>query len=402
MINYIKLLVSIFFLIIRGSYKWMAILFILWLYRVDFIEADGGGVAKSLQVFTIFGMLLLVLKYKRNIIYLAYTRRGMPVKTVLWLYSFALISTAWAFSPTFAFFLSFQNLVLVFVLLWMFGNFKDFKSMEKGFICLAMSTVLFEIITIRIVDQPTLFIHFLPAGSSAAICFSYCIGELLSEKKKDIQRRRFLKNTLIISLFILITSTSSGANVSAILGFSLALFFSGKMMYAIPLFLASIVFYQNQDLLNSLILFVMPGKTMEVIESGNGRETIWNGIVAVTAERSFYGWGFSCGERVASSYLNWTLSDAHNNYLGFYGGLGFIGIILLVFHQFATVLYSFSKRMKIGYLGLFCALCCASVNGYTYGFLSGKACSITVIYFAMLVLSYTYSKVIPYDHSAIK
>lgn len=399
MLYYLKNLYRIIIHILKSKYKWMLILFVLWLYRVDFIPADGEGLAKGLQVVTIFGMLGLVLIYKNNIVQLAYQQRGTPVKTILWLYTFALISTVWAFMPTFAFFLSFQNLVLIFVLTWMFGEFKDFKSMEKGFIYLAILMMLFEVVTIRVIEAPKPFIHFLPGGSSAAVCFSYCIGELLSEKRKDTPRIKFLKRSMIVSLLVLITSTSSGANVSAIFGFGLALLLSGRTKYAIPLLIGSAILYIDKDLLDSLILFVMPGKTKEIIESGNGRETIWNGIMAVTAARPLYGWGFACGERVASSYLNWTLSDAHNNYLGLYGGLGLTGIGLLILHQIATIWQTFIRRMKIGYLGLFCALCCASANGYTYGYLSGKTCSITVIYFAMLVLAFYYSKVKTYGQA---
>ena len=93
-------------------------------------------------------------------------------------------------------------------------------------------------------------------------------------------------------------------------------------------------------------------------------------------------------------------SDAHNNYLGIYGSLGIIGCAFLGLQFLSTMLYSFKRRMKCGYLGIFAATCCAILNGYSYGFLSGKACSITVIY--LVVLSFTYSRVNYYDRYGVE
>lgn len=141
---------------------------------------------------------------------------------------------------------------------------------------------------------------------------------------------------------------------------------------------------------------------MEIIEIGNGRETIWNAIIAVTMKQPMYGWGFACGERVAGDSINWNLSDAHNNYLGLFGGLGFIGVGLFIIHQIITTTFLFFKRYRIGHTGLFCAFCCASINGYSYGYMSGKACSITVTYFAILVFSLVSLLTKTYDRRAIK
>lgn len=402
MSKYLKQLYFVLIGLLKTRYKWILILFSLWLYRVDFIADVGSGRAKMLQVITIFGMLYLIIKYQSNIITYTFSKTHTPIKTFLWLYVYAIISTFWAYSPTFSFFLSFQNTVFMIVLVWLFTKMNNFISMEKTFIYLMIISMLFEVVMIRIIESPVLFIHFLPGGSSAAICISYCIGELISMKKKDATRRHFLYNSLIIASVVLITSTSSGANVSAIIGIGIALFISGKVRYALPLIIGSVVLYLNQQWIDEIILFIMPGKTKEIIEIGNGRDTIWAGIMAVTAQRPLYGWGYACGERVASGYLNWALSDAHNNYIGLYGGLGLIGIILFVWHQFVSIINIFTRRNRIGFTGLFSAFCCASINGYSYGYLSGKACSITIIYMAMLALSLTYTFTRYYDKQRIK
>lgn len=392
MIKFLKDLFVIILNILKSRYKWMAILYLLWLFRVDFIVADSGGMAKGLQVITIFGLLYYVINKFPHAVSYSYGSTNIATRSILWFYTFAVLSTLWAFIPTFAFFLSFQNIVLIFALVWMFRLVDSFNSMERIFLLFAIATTLFEVIIIRFYE-PSIFIHFLPGGSAAAICISYCAGELMVKRKIDKSRKKLLYNVLIISIIILITSTSSGANVSAILGCCIALFFSGNILWACLIIFIGIFLYLNQDMIMQFLLLVMPGKTEAVIESGNGRDTIWDGILAVTGQRPLIGWGYACGERVASKYLNWVLSDAHNNYLGIYGGLGWIGIIMFVFHQFISLRTAFIKRIKVGYTGLFCGLCCATINGYSYGYLSGKACSITVIYFAMIILTFSYSKV---------
>ena len=397
MIAYLKELYTYLYKVLRSPYKWLVIFFILWLYRVDFIQADGGGLAKGLQVTTILGLLYCVHKRNRRIINLSYTHTNLPIKSIIWFYTFAVLSTMWAYLPTFAFFLSLQNLVLIFTLIWLFSLMKSFKTTEKAFLYFAIAIMIFEVVVERIINNPAVFIHFLPGGSASAICISYCFGELMAKKKMDLERKNTLRNTLILSIIILITSTSSGANIAAILGCCIALLFSGNIIWACLILIIGIILYLNQDLIMHLMLLVMPGKTEAIIESGNGRETIWNGILAVAAQRPLIGWGYACGERVASNYLNWTLSDSHNNYLGVYGGLGWIGLFFLIIHQIVTLWTTFTKRMKIGYTGLLCGLCCATINGYSYGYLSGKACSITVIYFSMVILTFIYSKIRTYD-----
>lgn len=396
MFHYLKYLLKALKSAFKSKYKWMSILFVLWLYRVEFIPADSGGLAKGLQVITIFGMLGLVLKYRSGMVRTAYNNTNSAVKSLLWLYSFAVISTLWAYVPIFAFFLSFQNIVLVFVLLWLYSLPKKFSSTERVFLTSAVLIALFEVVTRRILEAPVVFIHSLTGGTTAALLISYCVAEILNMKTKDAKRRIFLKNTLLISLVILITSTSSGANASAIFGCAMALLFSKKILYAILLFAFAAFLYLNPDMVESLILMVMPGKSDETLSSASGRQALWDIILALAAQKPLLGWGYACIERAATN-TGFMASDAHNNYLGIYGGLGVIGCILLGVQFLSTLFTTFNRKASRGYLGLFCATCCAILNGYSYGFLSGKACSITVVYFSIVVLSFVYYRTRKYD-----
>ncbi len=396
MIDYIRFLSFSLITVLKSKYKWLLLLFVLWLYRVDFIADTGGGLGKALQVVTIFGMLYLVLSRKKMIVKYAYNRTNLPIQSVLWLYTYAVISTLWALVPTFAFFLSFQNIVLIFVLMWVVTLARDFVQMERFFLVFAVLMTLFEVICERFLNFPSLFIHYLPGGSAAAICLAYTIGELLANHRLNKERKNLLKNTLIVSLFILITSTSSGANASAVFGFIIALFLSGKFLYALLLLCSGLFLYLNPELIESLILMVMPGKTMESLQSSSGRTALWDILYELAAQKPLFGWGYACIER-AVTQTGFNASDAHNNYLGIYGSLGIVGCIFLAIQMLSSVVYALQRRMRPGYVGLTCAFCCAILNGYSYGFLSGKACSITVIYFCLVILTFTYSKV-PYAY----
>ena len=379
------------------KYFIITLLFALWLYRIDFIVADSAGFAKALQVITIFGILLYTLHKKSNIISYSYNRTISPIKSLLFLYLYALISTLWAFMPTFAFFLSFQNLVLCFFLVWLFSNCKSFKSLEKTFLAIYAGITLFELITVRILYYPSVFIHYLSPATSSAICFSYCIAELLNMKIKDRKRRSYLKGAIVYSLIVLITCTSSGANASAIFGLGTAFIFSGQFFYAFLIISIAVFLYLNPHLFDAFLLHIMPGKTMETIESATGRTILWDIMIELSNKKPIFGWGFGCIERAATAYGDIESPDAHNNYLGIYGSLGITGILILIYHFISAIIYNLKRRARLGFLGLLSAICCAMLNGYSYGFLSGKACSITVVYFAIVVLSFYYSRVRVYE-----
>lgn len=393
MIRHLKKLFSILKEVLNSKYKWIVILFGIWLYRVGFMSDTGSGIGKLIQVITVFGMLYLVLRYQRNVAQIAFQRTNMPTKSLLWLYGFGVVSTLWAFMPTFAFFLSFQNIVLAFIFIWFFGKCATFLEMEKVFLYFMNLLLIYIFILIRI-EGGGFITHHLSSASCGALCFSYCIGEYLAVKKAEINRRRLLLNSIIISLIVLITSTSSGANLSAAFGLTMALFLSGNFLYTILLLFFTVFLYINQDTAEDLLYMLMPGKSKETVDSASGRQALWDIIIELAKQKPLTGWGFACVERVAT-HNGFNAADAHSNYYGMYGSLGLIGFIMLIIHLFSSAYYTIKRRMRPGYIGIFCAVCSGILNGYTYGFLSGKASGITVVWIALIVLSFMYLKV-PY------
>lgn len=389
--------------ILGGKYWFILVLFFLWLYRIDFIVSDGGGFAKVLQVASVCGMLIFVFSYNKNIINYTCNNTNVAIKSLFVLYLFALISTLWAFIPSFAFFLSFQNLVVLLLFVWLFSRINRFDGIERLFIYGCIGMILFEAVVVRLLSGFHVFVHFLPCASSAAMLFAYSVAEYLRGEVSDMERRRLLKGCMWFTFLVLVANTSGSANVSAFVAVGIALFLSRKKVYAIICLTLAIIIWANLDKLDSLLLFLMPGKTLEVIESGNGRDYIWNRLLLLAEERPMLGWGFACVERVNQSIFDGqSLSDAHSNYIGMYGSLGLFGLCVFVVHILYVILYML-KRIRIkGFLGLFCAYICLSVNGYSYGFLSGKTCSITVCYIVVIVLSFFFNRVYEKNRSRIE
>lgn len=393
MISFLKELWSYLQLVWKSKFKYVLLLFALWLYRIDFMPDTGGGMAKVVQIVALVGLFYMMKKYRSGILGYSFTHTNTATKSCLLLYVYGVISALWAFMPSMAFFMAFQNVVMIMLMVWYFSMFRDFRSMERGFIVFTLSMVLFESICSRIWN-PSLMIHFLGGASSSALCFVYSSSEWM--RAQDEKRKHFLKYAMILSFVLMVTSTSSGANASALFGFALACLFAGKVLWAALIMGGTLFLLLNQDMITEIILTLNPGKTMEMIESGNGRETIWAALMENAKQRPILGWGFACIERTASDVLpGQILSDAHNNYIGMYGSLGIVGLTLFVFHLIVSAFTAFKNKVKPGYLGVFAAIAAAAVNSYSYGFLSGKGCSITVVYFALIVLTYYYRKV-PY------
>lgn len=145
---------------------------------------------------------------------------------------------------------------------------------------------------------------------------------------------------MLVSLVLLITSTSSGANASCIAGIGTAMLFSGHAAWGALIACVGGIAYIFQDQLMDLLLIIMPGKTRETIESATGRDRLWNQILHFAAQKPIFGWGFACAERVVSVKGTVLSPDAHNNYIGFYGSLGYVGCVLAGLH-FVTSLFLF-------------------------------------------------------------
>ena len=358
------------------------------------MPADSGGFARTLQIGCLLGIAFFINKYEPGIFKYTYKDTNSPIKSIFLLYLFATISALWSIMPFFSAYLALQNIVLLCGLVWLFTRFESFRDIEKSFLFFSLLLIVFDALCWRLFKEPgTLFSHHLTNGSSSAMIISYCMTEYLSEKEQDEDRKKLLKRMFLLALVFLILSTSSGANASAVFGISIGILLVGKFFLSSLLFAGAILLFTYHEMLDQFIFFIMPGKTKDTIETATGRNILWGIIMDLAAKKPWLGWGYACAERAATLTGKIKSPDAHNNYIGLYGGLGYVGSAIAYVSFAATLFYSWTRRLKPGYKGIIAGFSCALLNGYSYGFLAGKACNITVICFALIALTYSYSYV---------
>lgn len=379
--------------LIKSRYKWMLIFFVIWVYRVSCMPADSGGLAQGLQILTTFGLLYLAVRMNGRCVSGALFHARVPNTTMTWYLLLALVSTLWSYKPMLSFFMSLEKIVFMAVLFAVFSKFKTFHNAERTFVYIMVGMLVFNGVATRVMGYQALVGHDLQQGSCAAMCFSYCCGEYLAKKTQAPERYKMLMAAMIISVFFLAISTSGGANASAALGFGVALLVSGKILWGVLLLVFGGALYVFKDLSGDIFNFLMAGKSQDDIKSSTGRTAIWEVVDELGARKPYFGWGYAAMERYITDTGIMPLTDLHSNYYGSYGSTGYVGLFLLIVHHAFSMLYAFGKRMKPGYVGLLCAISCGTLNGYSYGFLSGKTAIITIVYLAVLMMAYIYSRV---------
>lgn len=362
-----------------------------------------GGFARALQIGCLIGMAFLFNKYKPGIFSFTLNGTNVSVKSIYVLYIYATLSAIWSIMPMFTVYLAFQNIVLLCGLTWLYTRSRTFVETERIFLYFTLAVILFDAICRRVfVEKGVIFTHHLTNGSTSAMMISYCVAELWGIKKNDLLRKKTLRGMLVIAIIFLITSTSSGANASTVFGIAVAAFLSGKTLLYLVLSAGAIFLYLFKDQMDSFILLIMPGKTKDTLESATGRAILWDIMLNLASQRPWFGWGYACIERAATMTGKIESPDAHNNYLGLYGSLGYVGSAIAYISFAITLFNSWKRRLNPGYKGIIAAFGCALLNGYSYGFLTGKACNITIIFFSLIVLTYCYSRISIYHERTTK
>lgn len=377
--------------------RMMLLCYILWVFRVSCVPADSGGLAQALQVGTTFAMLYYAWTWNRFCISFGLFRSGLPILMLSLYLSLGLLSTLWSYKPTYSFFMSFEKMAFIAIFFSLLLMPRTFLSTERTWVMIMFGTLVFNWVAPRLMGQQGLVAHDLQEGSCAAMAFSYCMGEYFSAKVVTPQRMAMLRTVAILCLVFLFSSTSGGANVSAALGFSVALLVSGKVLWGVLLLVAGGAFYVFEDLFDRIFGLLMQGKSERDIQSATGRTAIWSAMMPLADEKPMLGWGYASIERLMSDTGIMHLTDIHNNYYGAYGGTGLVGVILLAIHQISALIAAFRRLVRPGMAGVLSAIACGTLNGYSYGFLAGKTAIISVFYigFVALIFVYSYTEV---DH----
>lgn len=393
--NYFTFLFKELYYYIRGILsspcKWMLIFYVLWVYRVSCMPAVAGGIAQGLQIATLLGMLYYAYQWNRASISFGLFKTGMPVWSMVLYLLLGVLSTAWSYKPDFTLFMSFEKIAFLVVFFSLFTMPQKFLATERMWVLIMLGTIIFNWIAPRVMGYQGIMGHDLQEGSCAALCLSYCVGELLAKKVDIPYRNSMFRIAAIISVFCLFTSTSGGANASAALGVAIAFAISGKIIWGLAFAAGGCLLLLNETLYDKIFHMLMQGKSDHDIKSSTGRTAIWEAMMPLANQKPWLGWGYAAMERLMTDRHIMRLTDVHSNFYGAYGGTGILGLSLLIIHHISAVLYSFRNLLRPGFPGIFCALCCGAMNGYSYGYLAGKTAIITVFYLAFIMLTFVYT-----------
>ena len=225
-------------MLLQSTAKWMLIMYVVWIYRVSCMPAVAGGIAQGLQIGTLLGMLFYAYKWNRLCITWGLFRTGAPVLTIVLYLMLGMISTAWSYKPDYSLFMSMEKMAFLAIFFTLLTMPRTFLSIEKIVVLLMIGTLIFNWFAPRLVGYQRLMGHDLQEGSCAAMCMSYCTGELLASKVYTHQRMMMFRIVIILCGIFLFTSTSGGANASAALGVAVAFVVSGKIVWGFVIALA--------------------------------------------------------------------------------------------------------------------------------------------------------------------
>lgn len=342
-----------------------------------------------LQILVVLTMFLLLFVQKAVILKDLINEKNFRILTLI--YIFGIFSTLWSSIPLFSLFMAFQNLVFLAVIFYLVSHNNTFDNLES---LLIKSVIIFIGISAAgdfIRNGPNFIFnwHNLKTGGLSGMLLCYSLGELLNIRRynlEDYARRQRLRRVALFSSFILILSTSSGANVAFIIGAISLIFTSRNRVLRLAAGLIILSLFLLPTLIESIVPFVFPGKSVSGITTLGFRITLWESFWELIKQKPIFGWGYATIERIGDQYN----IDAHNSFIGIVGGLGFVGGIMLFLYIVEILLLIYKRRDYPGHLGLFAALMCMTANSNTFGFLSSKTSILTLGFFLLVSISYWY------------
>lgn len=373
---------------------WIPILLFLFALRVVVLIRRQGDVT-TLDIYSLVQIAIILLLTFAILFqpYLQSALRAMlrpPGGFFLAIYVIGVLSATWSEIPKLSGFFAYQGLVLVVAAVVFFYQQMLRGNLERAALWMSMVLLLMNVVghaRVHMVGFNLESWHTNSYSAVAAMLAAYCLGELWSARGKlDKRRRRLLKTCLVIALFFLVLGTSGGSNVAFALGVIGALLYSAKRKlkaFAIPLIAVAVVVYLVIP--EFLVAVLLPGKTMESVETLTGRTRIWELYWDMFLANPILGVGFGVPERVASLYT----TNTHNIVIGIAASLGMFGLTFFLLYLFSLAKRLLGMHSKVGYAGVACAIGVGLANGMTVGFLtsgSGPAFMAFAIWNAVLVL----------------
>lgn len=290
-------------------------------------ESVGGG--------TLLMLLCTILNY-----YYAFkeskslTPAIQATKSYFVFYIFALLSFLWAIFPDYKALFSkclelISSYMLVSVIMW------KTKSRRKAmlyllYLCTLSATIGYFA---KVLAFKSILVHTNTHSLIAAM------GALTAWKMKNHYKIRHLAPLVYWNFFMLLMGTSSASNIAFIVGLFVMLSCTKKGVnipkLAVTFLFFSAFYYFFKDLVFEYVFY---GKSQEAVESGTGRQIIWNVVFDTWRKHPWFGLGYIVGERHLVDLTGLPAAySTHNGFLSVLLGTGIAGAIIFGWFYLKTI-----------------------------------------------------------------
>ena len=173
-----------------------------------------------------------------------------------------------------------------------------------------------------------IFIHTNTYSMSAMVSLLLCLGAV----RFHVYQFGEVKYYILLNTMALISGTSSASWISFIIGVIILYSMNENGVGLLRTAAICVIIYVAYELaLDQIFDIIFKGKTKEMVESGHGRDVIWNAAIASWKDSPWLGNGFLVGERSLGSYgLGLKVISVHNTFLSVLVGTGIVGMVLFV------------------------------------------------------------------------
>lgn len=280
---------------------------------------------------------------------------------------FALLSFLWTIFPDYkALFSKSLELVssymLVSVIMWKIKNRKKAMLYLLYLCTIGASIGYFS----KVIAFGNLLVHTNTHSLIAAM------GALMAWKMRDIYNIPYLNYFAYWNLFMLLMGTSSASYIAFIAGLFVMLSSSKrgvnipKLVFTLLLFGAFYYFFKDL-----VFEYVFYGKSREAVESGTGRQIIWNIVITAWQQHPLLGLGYVVGERHLVDMTGLPAAySTHNGFLSVLLGTGIVGSVIFGWFYLKTIMINvqgtFSSKYGTEMIILLSMLTVVTVNNLSF------------------------------------
>jgi O-antigen ligase len=313
------------------------------------------------------------------------------------------LSFVWSIYPEFTLFRSVEMLSQLLLLCMAMYYCRDFKDAEKTFLTVAVAACLLGIamhLKFYSFHVSITALHTNSYSAVAAITSIYCIGESF---EAEPARRKRLRFWAAVFAAVMLAGTSSGSNVSFIIGLLVIALIQRthvRWVFILLISVSMVFLYLTGTFQEFWMEILFPGKTETNIITLGGRRSMWQIYMDLIENRPFFGYGFVIISRIGAQYGTVSTTSAHNGLLEVALGTGLFGsvfILMWMYRLLREVLHSIRNRVA-GVKGFVGAFVVASVNNMTLPIYGGPWNPVATIFIALIVF-YVFFVSKQLDHS---